>query len=94
VPLCGNSIGTDRRFLASYLPEIEDYLHYRSVDVSTVKELALRWAPEVVESAPRKATTHRALDDIRESVDELRWYRQQLFRPSVRPVEAPGPAPA
>jgi oligoribonuclease len=94
VPLCGNSIGTDRRFLASYLPEIEDYLHYRSVDVSTVKELALRWAPEVVESAPRKATTHRALDDIRESVDELRWYRQQLFRPSVRPVEAPGTAPA
>ncbi|MGH3884947.1 MAG: oligoribonuclease, partial [Pseudonocardiaceae bacterium] len=94
VPLCGNSIGTDRRFLAIYLPAIEDFLHYRSVDVSTIKELALRWAPEVVESAPRKATTHRALDDIRESVDELRWYRQQLFRPSAQPVEAPGPAPA
>ena len=54
VPLCGNSIGTDRRFLAAYLPEIEDYLHYRSVDVSTVKELARRWYPEVVESAPRR----------------------------------------
>jgi oligoribonuclease len=83
VPLCGNSIGTDRRFLAAYLPEIENYLHYRSVDVSTIKELALRWAPAVVESAPRKVTNHRALDDIRESVAELRWYRQQLFRPAA-----------
>jgi oligoribonuclease len=83
VPLCGNSIGTDRRFLATYLPEIEDYLHYRSVDVSTLKELALRWAPAVVEAAPRKATTHRALDDIRESVAELRWYREHLIRPSA-----------
>jgi oligoribonuclease len=80
VPLCGNSIGTDRRFLATHLPDIEDYLHYRSVDVSTIKELALRWAPAVVEAAPRKATTHRALDDIRESVAELRWYRDHLFR--------------
>jgi oligoribonuclease len=80
VPLCGNSIGTDRRFLAAYLPEIENFLHYRSVDVSTIKELALRWAPEVVEAAPRKETTHRALDDIRESVAELRWYREHLFR--------------
>jgi oligoribonuclease len=80
VPLCGNSIGTDRRFLAAYLPEIENFLHYRSVDVSTIKELALRWAPAVVEKAPRKETTHRALDDIRESVGELRWYREHLFR--------------
>ena len=86
VPLCGNSIGTDRRFLATYLPAIEDYLHYRSVDVSTLKELALRWAPAVVESAPRKATAHRALDDIRESVQELRWYRRHLIR-------QPGPGP-
>jgi oligoribonuclease len=85
VPLCGNSIGTDRRFLAAYLPEIEDYLHYRSVDVSTIKELALRWAPAVVEGAPRKSTSHRALDDIRESVEELRWYRDQLFRLDRRP---------
>jgi oligoribonuclease len=80
VPLCGNSIGTDRRFLAVYLPEIEDYLHYRSIDVSTLKELALRWAPAVLEGAPKKESTHRALDDIRESVAELRWYRAHLFR--------------
>ncbi len=80
VPLCGNSIGTDRRFLAAYLPEIENYLHYRSVDVSTIKELAQRWAPAVVEAAPRKETAHRALDDIRESVSELQFYRDHLFR--------------
>jgi oligoribonuclease len=89
VPLCGNSIGTDRRFLAAYLPDIERYLHYRSVDVSTLKELALRWAPDVAERAPRKESAHRALDDIRESVAELRWYRSQLLRP-----ELAGPAPA
>jgi len=77
--LCGNSIGTDRRFLAAYLPAIEDHLHYRSVDVSTLKELARRWYPAVIEGAPKKATTHRALADIRESVDELRFYRQKLF---------------
>jgi oligoribonuclease len=86
VPLCGNSIGTDRRFLAAHLPDIENYLHYRSVDVSTIKELALRWAPAVVEAAPRKATTHRALDDIRESVGELRWYRDHLFRTGAQPA--------
>ncbi|CAN5807121.1 oligoribonuclease [soil metagenome] len=79
VPLCGNSIGTDRRFLARYLPEIEDHLHYRSVDVSTIKELARRWYPEVLASQDRKATSHRALDDIRESIDELRFYRDRLF---------------
>jgi oligoribonuclease len=89
VPLCGNSIGTDRRFLAAYLPEIENYLHYRSVDVSTIKELARRWAPEVVDRAPRKETTHRALDDIRESVAELRWYRDNLFNLSSDPAVAP-----
>jgi oligoribonuclease len=93
VPLCGNSIGTDRRFLAAYLPDIENYLHYRSVDVSTIKELALRWAPSVVESAPRKVTNHRALDDIRESVAELRWYREQLFRPAPDPA-SPAPTSA
>ena len=79
VPLCGNSIGTDRRFLAQHLPEIEDHLHYRSVDVSTIKELARRWSPQVLSGAPSKAGTHRALDDIRESVEELRFYRQALF---------------
>lgn len=81
VPLCGNSIGTDRRFLAAYMPEIEEFLHYRSVDVSTVKELARRWYPDVVTKAPRKDGTHRALDDIRESIDELRYYREHLFVP-------------
>lgn len=75
VPLCGNSIGTDRRFLAAYLPEIEEFLHYRSVDVSTLKELAQRWNPAAVSSAPAKRETHRALDDIRESIAELAHYR-------------------
>ncbi|MCY4664499.1 MAG: oligoribonuclease [Acidimicrobiaceae bacterium] len=79
VPLCGNSIGTDRRFLARHLPEIEDFLHYRSIDVSTVKELARRWQPPVYEGAPAKAAGHRALDDIRESLEELRWYRRSGF---------------
>lgn len=75
VPLCGNSIGTDRRFLATYMPEIENFLHYRSVDVSTLKELIKRWNPTLLKDAPRKAEGHRALDDIRESVLELRYYR-------------------
>lgn len=88
VPLCGNSIGTDRRFLARYLPEIEDHLHYRSVDVSTIKELARRWYPDLAGAGPRKAAAHRALDDIRESIDELRFYRERLFVPTT--VE-PGP---
>src|SRR6267142_515519 len=73
VPLCGNSIGTDRRFLAAYLPDIENHLHYRSIDVSTIKELARRWYPEVIAGAPEKVGNHRALDDIRESVAELRY---------------------
>lgn len=79
VPLCGNSIGTDRRFLDAYLPEIEEYLHYRSIDVSTVKELARRWNPTLLGGAPKKATAHRALDDIRESINELRHYRDNFF---------------
>lgn len=79
VPLCGNSIGTDRRFLAKYLTEIEEFLHYRSVDVSTVKELVRRWDPEALASAPQKATGHRAMDDIRESLEELRHYRAVVF---------------
>jgi oligoribonuclease len=88
VPLCGNSIGTDRRFLAIYLPEIEEHLHYRSVDVSTIKELTRRWYPGALESVPRKATAHRALDDIRESIEELRWYREHVFKPG--PGGTPG----
>ena len=78
VPLCGNTIGTDRRFLAAYLPEIEEYLHYRSVDVSSVKELIKRWNPAILADAPAKHETHRALDDIRESIDELRFYRDRF----------------
>ena len=80
VPLCGNSIGTDRRFLAAHLPAIENHLHYRSVDVSTVKELAKRWYPKEVAHAPRKSGGHRAMDDIRESVAELRYYRDTIFK--------------
>ncbi|MEO5680100.1 MAG: oligoribonuclease [Acidimicrobiales bacterium] len=91
VPLCGNSIGTDRRFLAAFLPEVEAHLHYRSVDVSTVKELARRWYPAAAGDAPRKAGGHRALDDIRESVEELRYYRGAVFAPVPRPPVAPAP---
>jgi oligoribonuclease len=80
VPLAGNSIGTDRRFLATWLPDIEEWLHYRSVDVSTIKELGRRWYPEAIAGAPEKVGNHRALDDIRESVAELRYYRQTVFR--------------
>ncbi len=81
VPLCGNSIGTDRRFLQEYMPELEAFFHYRNVDVSTIKELARRWNPAVLEAMPEKETTHRALDDIRESIAELVHYRETLFRP-------------
>lgn len=87
VPLCGNSIGTDRRFLATYLNDIEEHLHYRSVDVSTLKELARRWYPGALSSLPRKATSHRALDDIRESIEELRHYRRTVFAPVPVPDE-------
>ena len=80
VPLCGNSIGTDRRFLAAYLPEVESWLHYRSVDVSTIKELCRRWYADALAAAPEKAGGHRALDDVRESVAELRYYRSAIFR--------------
>ncbi len=86
VPLCGNSIGTDRRFLAAYLNDIEEFLHYRSVDVSTIKELAKRWNPAILADAPRKAEGHRALDDIRESVNELRYYREAFFIPQAGPA--------
>ena len=80
-PLCGNSIGTDRRFLVQYLPQIEDYLHYRSVDVSTVKELVDRWYPDAYAKRPNKTGNHRALGDIVDSVNELRYYRDAVFLP-------------
>lgn len=81
VPLCGNTIGTDRRFLAAHMPSVEDYLHYRSVDVTTVRELLRRWNPAALEGLPAKAEGHRALDDIRESVAELAHYRIHGFTP-------------
>ncbi len=78
-PLCGNSIGHDRRFLLRYMPTLAAYLNYRSVDVSSIKELARRWYPEM--PTLEKGETHRALDDIRESIAELRHYRQHIFKP-------------
>jgi oligoribonuclease len=89
VPLAGNSIGTDRRFLAAELPEIEEFLHYRSVDVSTVKELCRRWRPEVYRAAPEKKGGHRALQDIRESVAELAYYRAAIFDHASTEREGP-----
>ena len=78
-PLCGNTIWQDRRFLIRYMPEVAAFLHYRIIDVSSIKELAARWRPELV-SQTRKDNAHRALTDVRESIDELRFYRQQFFR--------------
>ena len=78
-PMCGNSICQDRRFLARYMPELEAFFHYRNLDVSTVKELARRWNPPVLEGFHKKGA-HQALDDIRESIDELRHYRELFFR--------------
>ena len=82
VPLCGNSIGMDRRFLAVYMNEVEEFLHYRSIDVTTIKELARRWNPAALDAAPRKEVGHRALDDITESINELRYYRESVFLPA------------
>jgi oligoribonuclease len=78
-PLCGNSICQDRRFVARYMPALDGYLHYRNIDVSTVKELVRRWYPEGPKP-PEKQHAHRALDDIRESIEELRFYREHYFR--------------
>ena len=80
VPLCGNSIGMDRRFLARYLPEIEEHLHYRSIDVSSIKELCRRWYQEPFAARPQKNDDHRALSDIRASIVELRYYRETIFK--------------
>jgi len=94
VPLCGNSIGMDRRFLVAYLPEIEEYLHYRSVDVSTIKELARRWYPEDLAEYRKSSSAHRAMDDIRQSVEELRFWRERVFRPVPDADADPAPAPS
>lgn len=88
VPLCGNSIGTDRRFLEEYMPELENFFHYRNVDVSTIKELTRRWHPDVLDALPEKATAHRALDDIRESIGELIYYRANLFPPHIAAISS------
>ncbi len=82
LPLAGNSVHQDRAFLRRWMPSLHDHLHYRNVDVSTLKELARRWAPSVIESAPPKVERHRALDDIRESIAELRHYRAHFLRVS------------
>ena len=79
-PLAGNSVHQDRRFLAKYMPAVEEFLHYRIVDVSSVKELVGRWYPDAYSGRPGKRATHRALDDIRESIEELRYYRRVAFR--------------
>ena len=87
--LAGNSIHQDRRFIRHYMPALEKRLHYRMVDVSTIKELARRWYPQVIARQPAKRDTHRALDDIRESIQELRFYRGAVFLP---PTPAPSSA--
>jgi oligoribonuclease len=84
-PLAGNTIGTDRAFLARHMPTLESFVHYRNVDVSSVKELARRWFPRSYYAAPAKSGNHRALADIRESIEELRYYREAIF------VAPPGP---
>ena len=78
-PICGNSICQDRRFLARLMPSLEAFFHYRNLDVSTLKELALRWAPNIAEGF-RKTSRHLALDDVRDSIRELQYYRERLFR--------------
>jgi len=88
-PVCGNSIGVDRRFLDRYLPEVDQYLHYRSIDVSTLKELCRRWAPEVYRKRPNKQEAHRALADIHESIAELVYYRDHFLSLPPTAAEAP-----
>jgi len=82
-PLAGNSIHQDRRFVARYLPDVEDWFHYRNIDVSTIKELARRWYPKEYAARPTKKGSHRAMDDLMESIEELNYYRASLFLPTV-----------
>jgi oligoribonuclease len=88
VPLCGNSIATDRWFIARDMPQLDHYLHYRMVDVSSIKELSRRWYPRVYFASPAKRGGHRALADITESVQELRYYREAVFVPQPGPDSA------
>ena len=104
-PLAGNTVGTDRGFLARDMPDLEQHLHYRIIDVSSVKELSRRWFPRAYYNAPKKNGGHRALADIRESIAELRYYRQAVFVPAPGPdsataraiaatLDGPGPSPS
>jgi oligoribonuclease len=86
VPLCGNSIGVDRRFLRQHAPQLEEFFHYRSIDVSTLKELCKRWRPDIYTGRPHKQTAHRAMDDVRESVAELAYYKRYFL------LDTPPPA--
>ncbi len=79
-PMAGNSICQDRRFLYNYMPKLEAFFHYRNLDVSTLKELAMRWAPKLIDENSDKNSTHQALDDIRGSIDELRYYREHFIK--------------
>src|SRR5215472_13022701 len=88
VPLCGNSIATDRAFLARDMPELDSFLHYRMIDVSSIKELARRWYPRAYFASPEKHGGHRALADISESIRELRYYREAIFVPMPGPDSA------
>jgi oligoribonuclease len=85
-PLCGNSIATDRGFIARDMPSLDEHLHYRMIDVSSVKELAKRWYPRVYQAQPEKGLAHRASDDIRDSINELAYYRRTLFVPPPGPT--------
>jgi len=87
-PLAGNSVGTDRGFIARDMPDLDAFLHYRIIDVSSIKELSRRWFPRAYYQAPAKAGNHRALADIRESIEELRYYREAVFVPSPGPDTA------
>ncbi len=87
-PLAGNSVATDRAFLARDMPALDEFLHYRIIDVSSIKELSRRWFPRAYYNAPTKSGNHRALADIRESIEELRYYREAVFVPSPGPDSA------
>jgi len=93
-PLCGNSIATDRGFLARDMPELDGYLHYPMIDVSSIKELARRWYPKVYFAHPQKGLAHRALADVRESIQELIFYRRTLFVPEPGPTSEEAQAAA
>lgn len=83
-PLAGNSVHADRAFMKKYMPNLEKHVHYRNVDVSTIKELVKRWAPEIAEQEPDKVGNHRALGDIRDSIDQLKFYRQRVFNEAMQ----------